>query len=62
MSDLIVIEAELYSPDASARLATRHFAPTPLAAKNLRCEGISPRSIVVTGNTGLDALLMASAR
>ncbi|MDB5378040.1 MAG: UDP-N-acetylglucosamine 2-epimerase [Rubritepida sp.] len=45
-----------------ARLATRHFAPTPLAAKNLRREGISPRAIAVTGNTGIDALLMAAAR
>ncbi|TCH97530.1 UDP-N-acetylglucosamine 2-epimerase (non-hydrolyzing) [Roseococcus sp. SYP-B2431] len=45
-----------------ARLATRHFAPTPLAAKNLRNEGIAPRAIAVTGNTGIDALLVVAAR
>jgi UDP-N-acetylglucosamine 2-epimerase len=45
-----------------ARLATRHFAPTPLAARNLRREGISPHAVAVTGNTGIDALLMVAAR
>lgn len=45
-----------------ARLATRHFAPTPLAARNLRREGIAPCAIAVTGNTGIDALLMTAAR
>lgn len=45
-----------------ARLATRHFAPTPLAARNLRREGIAPRTVAVTGNTGIDALMMVAAR
>ncbi len=45
-----------------ARLATRHFAPTPRAARNLRREGIAARAIRITGNTGTDALLMTAAR
>lgn len=37
------------------------FAPTPTSAENLRRESPRARSIVVTGNTGIDALLyMAS--
>lgn len=37
-------------------LADLHFAPTPLAEKNLIAEGVSPNSIIVTGNTVIDAL------
>lgn len=37
-------------------LAKFHFAPTTSARLNLLNEGISPNSIVVTGNTGIDAL------
>jgi UDP-N-acetylglucosamine 2-epimerase (non-hydrolysing) len=33
------------------------FAPTELAAAHLRAEGIGPDRILVTGNTGIDALL-----
>jgi len=36
------------------------FAPTDLAAANLRAEAV-PGEILVTGNTGIDALLKASA-
>jgi UDP-N-acetylglucosamine 2-epimerase (non-hydrolysing) len=36
-------------------LASRHFAPTHLAAANLRVEGVSADRIVVTGNTVIDA-------
>ena len=36
-----------------------HFAPTERAAENLRRESIPESSIVVTGNTGVDALLYA---
>ncbi|MEM1829531.1 MAG: UDP-N-acetylglucosamine 2-epimerase (non-hydrolyzing) [Thermofilaceae archaeon] len=39
--------------DAVARL---HFAPTKLAALNLLFEGISSRTVYVTGNTIVDAL------
>jgi len=38
-------------------LATLHFAPTETARENLLAEGVVPESIVVTGNTVIDALL-----
>ncbi len=44
-----------------ARLAQRHFAPTALAADNLRREGVANDHITITGNTAIDALLYASA-
>lgn len=40
----------------TARLATWHFSPTPLARQNLLRENINPDSIIVTGNTVVDAL------
>ena len=36
-------------------LATYHFAPTPLAKQNLLREGKDAKSIIVTGNTVIDA-------
>src|SRR5262245_59911674 len=36
-----------------------HFAPTPLAADSLRREGVAAREMIVTGNTAIDALLLA---
>jgi UDP-N-acetylglucosamine 2-epimerase (non-hydrolysing) len=41
----------------ATRLATLHFAPTRAAAENLLREGVAPDRILVTGNTGIDALL-----
>lgn len=41
------------------RVASLHLAPTSRARKNLLKEGVSPASIVVTGNTVVDALLAA---
>jgi UDP-N-acetylglucosamine 2-epimerase (non-hydrolysing) len=41
-------------------IADLHFAPTPESAKNLLREGISPEGILVTGNTGIDALQMVA--
>jgi UDP-N-acetylglucosamine 2-epimerase (non-hydrolysing) len=41
------------------RLAHIHFAPTALNKDNLLKEGINESSIVVTGNTVIDALLFA---
>ena len=41
----------------ATRLATLHFAPTDTAAENLLREGVAPHRILVTGNTGIDALL-----
>jgi UDP-N-acetylglucosamine 2-epimerase (non-hydrolysing) len=46
----------------AARLAALHFAPTPAARDNLLREGIAPDSVVVTGNTVIDALLMIRDR
>lgn len=45
-----------------ARMARWHFAPTERAAANLRREGIDGSRIVVTGNTGIDALLWMRER
>ena len=43
-------------------VADVHFAPTPGAAANLRAEGVPSASIHVTGNTVVDALLLAASR
>ena len=42
--------------------ATVHFAPTQSARQNLLREGVSPAQILVTGNTGIDALLHNATR
>lgn len=46
----------------TAVLADYHFAPTASARSNLLVENIPERSIWVTGNTGIDALLEVAAR
>jgi UDP-N-acetylglucosamine 2-epimerase (non-hydrolysing) len=58
---------DIYAPwpeEANRKLVTHiadlHFAPTPRARDNLLREGIEDRQIVVTGNTGIDALLWVS--
>lgn len=38
------------------------WAPTEAAAENLRHEGVKAQDIVVTGNTAVDAIIMAKAR
>jgi UDP-N-acetylglucosamine 2-epimerase (non-hydrolysing) len=43
-------------------LSTYHFAPTFRAADNLRAEGVAPANVFVTGNTGIDALLITRDR
>jgi UDP-N-acetylglucosamine 2-epimerase (non-hydrolysing) len=40
----------------TSRITGLHFAATEQAAENLRREGVSPASISVTGNTGIDAV------
>lgn len=42
-----------------AQIASRHFAPTQRARENLLSEGIDEASIVVTGNTVVDAIKLA---
>jgi len=41
----------------ASRLTTLHFAATDGAAENLSNEGVPARAILVTGNTGIDAVL-----
>jgi len=43
-------------------LADYHFAPTATAESNLIAEGYSTSDIIVTGNTVIDALLMAKEK
>lgn len=40
-------------------IARFHFAPTEFAADNLRREGVDPATILMTGNTVIDALQLA---
>src|SRR6516165_8605399 len=58
----------IYSPwpeEVNRRLVTHiadlHFAPTVRARDNLLREGVGCERILVTGNTGIDALLWVSA-
>jgi len=46
----------------TTRLSALHFAPTQDAARNLLGEGVAAERIVVTGNTGIDALLQVSEK
>ena len=55
----------IYSPwpeemnrQITGRIATYHFAPTPLSRENLIAEGIATDRNTVTGNTVIDALYM----
>lgn len=45
----------------TGRIATLHFAPTPLAVQNLAKEGIT-ENVFMTGNTVIDALLDTASR
>lgn len=56
---------DIYSPwpeemnrQITGRIATYHFSPTSLSRQNLLKEGIPDSSIIVTGNTVIDALYM----
>ena len=46
----------------TSRIAALHFAATGGARDNLIAEGIDPTSIVVTGNSGIDAVLQVRDR
>ena len=55
----------IYSPwpeemnrQLTGRIATYHFAPTPLSKQNLLEENVDEMQITVTGNTVIDALYM----
>jgi UDP-N-acetylglucosamine 2-epimerase (non-hydrolysing) len=45
-----------------SRLAALHFAPTRTAAQNLFAENISPEFVSITGNTVIDALMIAARK
>lgn len=45
-----------------ARIADKHYAPTPEARKNLVKEGVSLKNIKLTGNTGIDSLKYMSGK
>ena len=56
---------KIYSPwpeemnrQITGRIATYHFAPTPLSKQNLLIENVKEAQITVTGNTVIDALYM----
>lgn len=60
---------DIYSPwpeemnrQLTGRIATCHFAPTPLAKQNLLDENVKPEQIIVTGNTVIDALHIVTKR
>ncbi len=42
----------------TSRLATMHFAATEAAAQNLYREGVNPSRVAITGNSGIDAVLL----
>jgi len=46
----------------TTRLAALHFAPTPEAVVNLERDNVPPASILLTGNTVIDALLRTAAQ
>ena len=59
----------IYSPwpeemnrQMTGRIATYHFAPTPLAKSNLLHENVAENKILVTGNTVIDALHIVTKR
>jgi len=59
----------IYSPwpeemnrQLTGRIASLHFAPTPLSRSNLIREGVEADRIVVTGNTVIDALHLVVSR
>jgi UDP-N-acetylglucosamine 2-epimerase (non-hydrolysing) len=46
----------------TTRLSNLHFAPTEGAAENLRRENVPAERILVTGNTGIDAVLQVNEK
>lgn len=53
---------EEFNRRVTALIADLHFAPTSEAAANLLRERLDPEHILVTGNTGIDALLQVRER
>ena len=53
---------EEFNRVAASKLASLHFAPTDLARDTLLKEGIDPATVLMTGNTVIDAVDIARAR
>ncbi len=51
---------EEFNRQATRLIACQHYAPTVLAADNLRKEGVPEEDIFITGNTGIDAVLQVA--
>ncbi len=51
---------EEFNRQATRLVARQHYAPTDLAAQNLRAEGVKTEDIFITGNTGIDAVMQVA--
>lgn len=52
---------EEFNRRAVGLFAALHFPPTNWAAQNLLKEGVDPKTVFVTGNTGIDAVRLVAA-
>ena len=53
---------EEFNRRAAGLVTTMHWAPTKWAAQNLMREGKDPTTIFITGNTGIDAVIVVIRR
>jgi UDP-N-acetylglucosamine 2-epimerase (non-hydrolysing) len=53
---------EEFNRQITSKITKWHFAPTELSKKNLLSEGVNKSSIIVTGNTVIDALYLVLKR
>lgn len=53
---------EEFNRRAAAIVARHHYAPTEVSAENLRREGVPDQDIFVTGNTGIDAVMLMAQK
>jgi UDP-N-acetylglucosamine 2-epimerase (non-hydrolysing) len=60
--DMVLPFPEEMNRVVAGRLAAIHFAATDGAKQNLLREGVAPETIHVTGNSGIDAVLMVRDR
>jgi UDP-N-acetylglucosamine 2-epimerase (non-hydrolysing) len=60
-NDMLAPFPEELNRRVAGLVANLHFAPTKVSAANLMAERVSAEQIVVTGNTGIDALLQTAA-
>jgi UDP-N-acetylglucosamine 2-epimerase (non-hydrolysing) len=60
--DLSAPFPEEFNRKVTSIVARWHFAPTQASRNNLLNEGVNPAAVTVSGNTGIDALLMSIDR